>query len=52
MCVCGLGGGGYSFTFFFIFFSFCRNLALNICKFSLLCYVFFPPALLNNSYDE
>ena len=53
MCVCGGGGGGgYSFTYFFVFFSFCRNLALNICKFSLPCYVFFSPVLLNNSYDE
>ena len=49
MCV---GGGGYNFTYFFIFFSFCRNLALNIYIFSLPCYVFFSPALLNNSYDE
>ena len=52
MCVCVGGGGGYSFTYFFNFFSFCRKLALNICKFSLPCYVFFSPALLNNSYDE
>ena len=51
MCVGG-GGEGLHFYIFFIFFSFCRNLALNICKFSLLCYVFFSPALLNNSYDE
>ena len=52
MCVGGGGGGGYSFTYFFVFSSFCRNLALNICKFSLPYYVFFSPALLNNSYDE
>ena len=52
MCVCGGGGGGgYSFTYVFIFFSFCKNLALNICKFSLPFYVF-SPTLLINSYDE
>ena len=51
--MCGGGGGGVTVLhIFFVFFSFCRNLALNICKFSLPCYVFFSPALLNNSYDE
>ena len=50
--MCLGGGGGYIFAYFFVFFSFCRNLALNICKFSLPCYVFCSPALLNNSYDE
>ena len=52
MCVGGGGGGLQFYIFFFVFFSFCRNLALNICKFSLPYYVFFSPALLNNSYDE
>ena len=51
MCLGG-GGGVTVLHIFFVFFSFCRNLALNICKFSLPCYVFCSPALLNNSYDE
>ena len=50
MCVGGGGGGGglgglQFYIFFFIFFSFCRNLALNICKFSLPCYVFFSNSI-------
>ena len=45
------GGGGLQFYIFF-FFSFCRNLALNICKFRFPAMFFFSPALLNNSYDE
>ena len=53
MCVWWWGGEGVQFYIFvFVFFSFCRNLALNNCKFSLPCYVFFSPAQLNNSNDE
>ena len=50
--MCGGGGLQFYIFFFIIFFSFCRTLALNICKFSLPCYVVFAAALLHNSYDE